>query len=555
MEKKVLFERNLLALSGNNPRLCSRLSAASTGGNVYRFLESRTGEIIPALTLPSGSARPLHSTVDPVREARRLVSTISGEGFLVFLGLGGGFAPRAALEREETRRVLIIEYGCGGAAELLCMRDYISLLGDPRVSVLLDPGAETVETYLTRHYQPVLDGGIRVFPLLPRTEGDAAFTEAAKGIKRAIDASSRDYSVQAWFGKRWFSNILQNLPLAEKSCWSLPPVRKAAVTAAGPSLDGQLSLLKKERSGLFLLATDTSLPALLGADIVPDGVLSIDCQHISYQHFFTAVPKNTFLFLDLASPHTVAARAEKCFFLAGGHPLTRYIRTAWRPLPELDTSGANVTYAACSLAESLGAREISLYGADFSYPEGKTYARDTYIYPFFEKSQNRFSPMEAQHSAFLYRGSFLEKLHTADGWRYETGSLKFYRSKLEKKTAISRARLLIVPGSAFGGTDTGRTDAAEGRGQEFPERDQIPFFAQGGARCGAAEFLARYKTGLEALSSFDETEDEKRNLVTTILPAAAAFRRIMPSAAAGELFAETRAWCLDKLEQALRNQG
>ena len=555
MEKKILFERNLLALSGNNPRLCSRLSAAGTRGNVYRFLESRTGEIIPALTLPSGSARPLHSTVDPVREARRLAATIHGEGFLVFLGLGGGFAPRAALEREETRKVLIVEYGCGGAAELLCMRDYIGLVGDPRVSVLLDPGAETVEAYLTRYYQPVLHGGIRVFPLLPRTEGDAAFAQAAEGIKRAIDASSRDYSVQAWFGKRWFSNILRNLPLAEKSCCSLPPVRRAAVTAAGPSLDGQLPLLKKERPDVFLLATDTSLPALLGADIVPDGVLSIDCQHISYQHFFTPLPKSTVLFLDLAGPHTVAARAEHCFFLAGGHPLTRYIRTAWRPLPELDTSGANVTYAACALAESLGAREISLYGADFSYPEGKTYARGAYIYPFFEKGQNRFFPLEAQHSAFLYRGSSLEKCYTADGWRYETASLKLYRTRLEEKAAVSRARLLAVPGPAFGGTDAGRAGAAGGREEEFPERPYLPFFAQGGARCGAAEFLARYKSGLEALSSFDETDDEKRNLVTTILPAAAAFRRMTPSATAAELFAETRAWCRDKLEQALRKRG
>jgi len=60
----------------------------------YTFLTSRSGEIVPAIVHADGTSHPLHSTIDPVREAERIVSTIPQDtGFVIFLGLGGGFAP------------------------------------------------------------------------------------------------------------------------------------------------------------------------------------------------------------------------------------------------------------------------------------------------------------------------------------------------------------------------------------------------------------------------------------------------------------------------------
>jgi hypothetical protein len=548
MNKTVLFEKNLRALADNqessgNNALCSRLAAAQTvsGAHVYAFLESKSGETVPAMLRTDGSARPLHSMVDPRREAERLMSTLKEEGFLVFPGLGGGFAPAEALRRETARRILVVDYGYRGIAELLREQDYSGIFGDPRFCLLIDPDPADIEGFITHNYLPALQGGIRVFPLPPRTENEPAFSGALTGIRRAIDACTRDYSVQAWFGKRWFSNIMRNLPAAEQSR-HLPSASRAAITAAGPSLDGHLPMLRKERNGLFLIATDTSFPALLNAGIEPDGILSIDCQHTGYQHFFTAPPRNTIVFLDLASPHVMVTRTENYVFCAGNHPLARYICPRWLPLPALDTSGANVTSAAVSLAKNLGAEEITLYGADFSYPEGKTYARGTYIYPFFEKKQNRFFSMEAQHSAFLYRTALEKRITHSNtngaSWRYETQLMNSYRAALEHKAAL--------------------TGACIHRGKNGTVKIILPGVKrqEGGksaARRSAAEIIASYKEKLEALSSFDAPETESRNIVYTMLPAAAAIRRLHPSInTAGTLFTKTREWCFEEMERVLR---
>ncbi|MDR2702461.1 MAG: DUF115 domain-containing protein [Spirochaetaceae bacterium] len=531
---KQTFERNVLALSENDPLLCARLSSALTTMGMYRFIESRSGEVIPALTGTGGAAHPLHSTVDPRREGVRLISTLAEEGFIVFLGLGGGFEAEAALEREKTKKVLVIEYDCNGIAELLSSRNYISLFRNPRFRLLADPCAEEIEEILLNSYIPAIDGGIRVFPLRTRAGSDPRFNDAADAVKRAIDSVSKDYSVQAYFGKRWFSNIIRNLSLAEKPCAGVPPVRKAIVCAAGPSLDEQIPLIKKEldqKEMPFLIAADTSFPALLRRGIEPDAVISIDCQHISYRHFFDPLPKTTRLFLDLASPPPVAARTENRFFFSGGHPLGLYISRVWRAMPVLDTSGANVTYAALSLAENLGAKSVLLYGADFSYPFGKTYARGCYIYPYFEKLQSRYEPLEALHSAFLYRDSSLQKCALGNNtWYYETQTLKYYREKARQKEETIHS-------------------AKAGR--------NLTLFSSGPVRQSADAFLKSYRESVESLTSFDfqcgnETGGETE-IAATLLPLAAFIRRTNPALGPAEFFNAVLSCCTEEFIKVIPN--
>ncbi|GHU98951.1 hypothetical protein FACS189483_07620 [Spirochaetia bacterium] len=560
MDKQFFFERNLLALSGKDPGLCSRLSGAETTLGRYKFLEARTGETVPALVDRSGAAHPLHSLVDPKREGSRLInSSVSGktEGFLVLLGLGGGFYAEAALERDDIHRVLVIDYDINGIAELLASREYITLFKDPRFFLLVDPAPEALETGILETYQPALYGGIRLIPLRTRTDLDLSrFNQAGESVKTAIDRLSGDYSVQAYFGTRWFSNIIRNLLHAERSAPPLPPIHRALICAAGPSLDMQMPVIKQElsnhESGPFLIASDTSLPALLQEGIKPDAVVSIDCQHISYYHFMQGLPRDIPLFLDLASPPLLATRTDNPRFFAGGHPLTRYIARYWRPFPNVDTSGANVTYAALSLAEYLGAAKIELFGADFSYPQGKTYARGTYIYPYFEVRQNRLSPLEAQASAFLYRSQSLQKIPVHDGWCYVTPPLRGYREGVEAKARTMHANIRAAAGM-------GAPIILPRVEERHTSREPIRLFAAGKAAAPPKEFLAQYRADIATLpvpgknlALHLESLDEAESLIlTTLLPAAAALKRRRPELDGRETLEAARTYCLKELDLVL----
>jgi len=582
VDKWVLFERNLLALSAHNPALCSQLSLAETTRGRYKFLDSLSGELIPAFVDHSGAAHALHSTVDPVREAQRLISTLSkdknslfAEGFVVFLGLGAGFAPLAALNNGASH-VLIIDYDINGIAELLCSRDYIALLGDPRCTLLADPPSGLIENVILELYRPALCGGIRVLPLRARTELDKQnFGLAAAAIQRTIEKISADYSVQAHFGMRWFANIIRNLGAAQRQNRSAPPIREAAICAAGPSLDDQISLLIRQKDqagaqGLFVISADTALPALLHCGLRPDAVVSIDCQHISYYHFMGTNCADIPLFLDIASPPLLAGLSEHPFFFSGGHPLAAYITQEWRPLPLLDTSGGNVTYACLSLAESLGAQQITVYGADFSYPSGRIYARGTYIYPFFERRQERRCPLEAQLSSFLFRSPFLpaENAEACGGEilpPYETAALRLYRASFEQKIAAMEARV----------------SAAPGRGIPFAIREKSPtlslntrhhiisLFAPGKMAMDAAQFLEQYRRDIAALPVFAGAADgstdassavylrnlhaDEKRVFITLLPQAAAFRHRLPELAAPDMIEAVKNYCVNEIDKVLNS--
>jgi hypothetical protein len=557
------FEKNLQLLSAKDPELCFRLSAAQTTLGCYTFLESRTGRVVPALVDGAGQAHALHSTVDPEKEAQRLAATLNEgwaePGFVVFLGLGAAYTAAAALSSGNASHILVIDFDINGVAELLSSQMYASL-GDPRFTLLVDPDSSLIQKTILDLYNPCLSGGIRALPLRARVEQDKEkFAMAGEAVQRTIEKVSADYSVQAHFGMRWFSNIIRNIGITQSLDACAPQISaplaaaaNVAICAAGPSLNAQIPLLRTRRKSLFVIAADTSLPALLEGGVKPDAIVSIDCQHISYYHFVGTKCADIPLFLDIASPPLLSAFFSNSFFFAGGHPLAAYLCQKWKPLPALDTSGGNVTYACLSLAERLGARRITVYGADFSYPLGNAYARGTYFYPLFERKQNRLSPLEACLSSFLYRSPFLPPEN--EGSRnvvspcYETTSLRFYRKSFETKASSMEAEVIAESGLGI------PLEIRKKTGKPFSERKAINF-TPGKALMNANEFLDQYKKDIKALPIFDRNmklNANERQVFTTLLPLLAAIKRRRPELATPDLVEAAKIFCCKKIESVLR---
>jgi hypothetical protein len=557
-----ILDANLLVLSKINPPIYSRFCNGKSSLSRYSFQKARSGETVPAIVLAGGNAQPLHSLVDPRREAERLISTITGDtGFVVFLGLGGGFAPEAMLERRAVQ-ALVIDFCLDGIAELFSARDYTKLLNNERFSLLLDPSNDEIKNFILERYCPSLCGGIQTIPLRTRTALDTPLFDAAfDTIKEAVKTVSADYSVQAHFGSRWFSNIIRNIKTAGTSPerftakWT-SPIDEAAIVAAGPSLDRQIHFLAefKSRRG-FIISSDTALPVLLHHGIKPDAVVSIDCQHISYYHFIACNKECELLdiplILDIASPPLLSRFSHSPLFFSSGHPLALYASRYWWTMPHLDTSGGNVTYACLSFAESLGAGRITLFGADFSYVNSRTYARGTYIYPFFEKRQNRLSPTEAQLSAFLYRSPFLPPENTDEGKNYyETSQLRFYRKKLEEKAATMNAQITAAQGYGAPVNLAHKTARNAGGAR--------PYLTEKEAKTTASDFLERYHGDIAALPEAGSTDnymqklnEAERQVFITLLPCAAAIKRRSPHLKTASLIEEVRRLCIQEIERAL----
>jgi hypothetical protein len=541
------FEHNLRA--AGDPDLAARLRRASAEGSAAGGLTflSAGARLVPAV---GGRRLAYHSLVDPVREARRLAGQHAAAGYVILLGLGGGYLAAAFLERPTVQRLIVIECDAGLARAVFERIDLAPVLSDARTRMLLSPQPGELTALLATDYLPALHGDLAAVPLRTALARHGPDYEAVLAeVRSGLDAVADDFTVQVRFGRKWFLNTLANLEAAERSTTPLPRVEQAVVAGAGPSLEPQLRRLGSLAEKAFLIATDASLPVLVGLGIRPGAVVSIDCQLACYHHFLQGLPAGVPLVLDLASPPVLGRLAARSLFFGSGHPLSQYLGAHWRPLPRLDTAGGNVAQAAVSLAVGLGAREIYLLGLDFSYPRATTHSRGTYLFPVAWGAQHRLLPAETWFQSFLLDNSSLTRLPGLPGRHYASRVLNRYRERMAEYARSAPARLLPLPGGTLSFTAPAQPAA--------PSPALLP--AAGPPVCGWKTFLAEYQAGLLALPSprsplagyLADLSPAERSLWATLLPAVAALDREQARAEPHLRLARAREWSLAAVNRLL----
>ncbi len=520
MSKPAVLHKNLKALSLRHPEIAQKVKACGALAGL-KIMVSRKGPPVPVL-LKDGRPYHLHSRFDPVIEGARLAQSISGE-FAVVFGLGGGYHIAPLLERPSLKGLILVEENLPLLRGILEQMDLSSIFADPRVDFLLDPSPQQTRQAVLDTFIPVLYSGLESLVLRSRKEMNARwFLGQLEALRQLPETLSRDYTVQRSFGKRWHMNTLANLPRSEQSCRLPAASRRMLITAAGPSLEQKVERIRELQSGgALLLATDTSLPFLLSAAIKPDWVISIDCQIISYHHFFRRLPEETTLILDLASPPVLARQTERLCFFTGGHPLSLYLNSVHRALPLLDVSGGSVTHAALSLAGLAGAETVHLFGADFAYLQGRPYARGTYLYPHFFSRSELTRPGENDFWRFIHRSPLqTERIHGIRKQR--TSVMDHYRQALEEATEAFNFHLVHEEGPAAPPCPAGSSKKRAAAAPIAPGPVIRPW----------QEVLNDYLSRIAALPSFNGSPGEyiralsprDRQVWATLLPAAAGFR-------------------------------
>ncbi len=547
-----VLERNLLALSTRDPVLCMRIGRTDKSDRLG-IQQSRSGKPVPFIAV-EGRKVFLHSQIDPDREGERLLSIYQRSGYLVFLGLGGAYHILPFLRSPDVNRILIIEKDLSLFKSVIASIDLYHLILDRRVEFLIDPGMEELRECLLSTYVPALTGDLKTIPLRPRMDIDLEyFSEVTDWIRTTIGLLSDDYTVQVHFGKKWFKNTAANLEAAQETTTILPPIRKALITAAGPSLEEQIPTLIRMRKDATLIATDTSYAALMKMGIRPDIVISIDCQHITYHHFLSGFPDDIPLVLDLASPPLLAKIARRHLFFSSGHPFSRYASRNWRRFPFIDTSGGNVCHAAVSLADLLGAETTYLFGADFSYPRGKSYARGTYLYPYFSGLSGRISPLSSHFFSFLMRNANIVKERREYGFIYTTRPMISYKERLEQSASSLDTHVQAIPGS---GVPLSFPAKGVGRG------GTLLFGCSAGPASSSWEaFLGSYIERLMTLPPpfepfvkyMSTIPDAQQDLWKTLYPVAAAIRKEFSDAGikSRSIMEEARDWPIAMAEHYL----
>ena len=430
-----LWRRNLEAIKTRPPQELSGLQGLlELQPWPGPWVQARDGSLLA----PIPEKQPLtacFSTYDRAKEAQRWLEGIPTTSLVHW----GGPSPQAmiGLLERQIPLIVIIEPRLAFWQAALSSADWTGILTHPSVFIPSTP-QEFVHCLQTRHL-PLWDRTLSVVEWRPTADFERdAWNQAWQQVQ---DSWKGDLSTQTRMGRLWLRQSLTNLARLKPFRLAWEPWDTVIIAGAGPGLESALEspsnrkLLFDRPASHRLFAVDTALPALVCRGIEPDLIVSLDGQMVSYQHFLPAFPPQTPILADLASLPLLNRLKNPLLRFLSAQPLHRWISSRYPDLPQLLTPFGQVAGSALEAAYLWGAKKALLWGLDFAYPQAKTYARGTYVYPYFDQRANRLQPLDSQMVGFAFRTSSVQRWQIPQGLSYTNAVLQGYRSQLQTGVA------------------------------------------------------------------------------------------------------------------------
>jgi hypothetical protein len=399
-----IWEANLRVIESHYPGLAAQLLQAAPedpeGGTPPLRQEDIRVETaasgVPTLIIRGIH---IHSPRDPVREGRRLGETPEGDGPVILLGFGLGYAAEGTATG---RPLIVVERHPAILKKALESRDLRPFLTSHSIIFALGGSGEAVTTALR-----VLESHIGAMgpPALIRNRPLMGLDEVwYAGVEQRIRTwSSRDdinTATLGRFGKRWVRNLAANreairdLPGISRLAQCLAPKTPVLLVAAGPSLDGIAPLLPALADRAVVVAVDTSQRLLLERGIDPDFTVAVDPQYWNTRHLDRAPAPRTCLIAESAVyPSALRQPFARTFLCSSLFPLGRFIEDRLDPKGALG-AGGSVATTAWDFARTLGGSSLWIAGLDLSFPGLKTHFRGALFETRSLAESSRFVPAE-----------------------------------------------------------------------------------------------------------------------------------------------------------------
>lgn len=356
-----MFEQNFALLEKRWPGLAEQINSVALPESLTLV------EDAPESTLVIAGIQ-LSSRYGRLREASLQAALVpAGSSYARVYGLALGDLPRVLLQRAGMEKLSVVLMNLQVVRASLSYFDHSDWLADPRVELLSAAGEEDL------HF-PLACSAACLY-LADESSArlrDQLFLELSTPYLKQ-QQSARANVVQ--------ERLQQNEAFIRKhqdvtTLFGTLPGKTVVVAGAGPTLADQYQWLTRERERFCLVAVDAALRSLIDAGIVPDILLTADT-HVSLMSLFfdgvdfSRLSETKLVYFPVVVPELLQAWPGDCLTTYSWQDYYQQL-AAVLPRGELHTSGS-VIHPAVDLAVKMGARNIVLVGADFSFTKGQTH--------------------------------------------------------------------------------------------------------------------------------------------------------------------------------------
>lgn len=360
------FERNMIALKQYDFSLYRVLDKENED-------EGKNSLLSDKLTLSlaiNGQSFYLHSSVNPEREARLLADSLKqAEEYMVF-GMELGYHVLELLNRHQSARVHVFESNIYLLHMAFTYIDWTTYIANGRMRVVYNDDLKQLVSELSGRFAEMKNAELLVhYPAIKMIE-DAQTRQLLEDFF-VTTSSMREQ------GGLLDSNfeVISKLNLPE--CGELKDIFKdkaVVIVGAGPSVDSQLTSIKKCRDKITVFATGHITRKLVNEGIIPDAVIITDPQPLMYKQIDGVNLKNIPMILLSTASSSVIDYYNGPIYVAYQSGYVHAEIKAEEIGATLFETGGSVTTTALDIALRFGARKIIFVGVDLAYTGGYSHA-------------------------------------------------------------------------------------------------------------------------------------------------------------------------------------
>ena len=380
-----LLKKNLAALAKVNPVLAQKV--AQTNVADAEVIDTKAG--VPSIKLLNAGGRQvtMHSTVDPIREAKRLVDTQlkDGANACMVYGMALGYHLDYLMSCLPARsRVLVVEPHLSVFRLALSVRDFSDHFSNTSIRWAVGEEVTKVPAYLGEILSitsieklSIIEHGVSA-----KLCGDY-FVRLDDLARKWVVAVGGNFLTNVQSVRKYISNSLANI----ESIVNDPPIGKlfgrfkkvpAVVISAGPSLDKNIHLLRILEKHAVLICVDTVLGPLKRAGIKPHFVLAGDPGELNFKHVEGLGETGAALVAEpMTHPKIISEFKGRRFVMSFNENLMKKLKELIGDFGVVRAWGS-ISTGAFDLAKNLGCDPIAFVGQDLSFPNLRYYAHGTY---------------------------------------------------------------------------------------------------------------------------------------------------------------------------------
>lgn len=368
-----MYGENAALLKQLNDFLYYKINKTTVDSTRYHIMDSKIG--CPTIRIVSGEKGIyLHSIYNPLREAEIYIEEQYAQEISEYIvaGFGFGYHIQKLLEKSPDVQIYIIESNLNvfrAAMENINLR---GIFENNNISIFLE---EHPETYANRLEELLSVPQRKLLVHLPTVQSmDEDFTEV-KYLLEEYRLNKRAYKSALILEENFHENINRYNALVNNvfgACEDIPII----IVSAGPSLDQNVTLLKKAKGKAIILAVGRAVKTLLKAGVEPDLIIITDPKDTIY--------KNQLENINITVPIIVLATGDKnvmknykglkMIAFQEGYELSESYAKAHQL--QIIQTGGSVATTALDVAIKMGGNPIIFVGQDLALTDGRFHAKD-----------------------------------------------------------------------------------------------------------------------------------------------------------------------------------